>query len=182
MSNSKILSYSTKRLKLIASTLEHLAAELESPFKLSELLNAKVTSEWPPGEYDREATEYFYGQFLEKGTDLIGWLGWYAIQPALEGEIDILIAAGGFFGPPSETGEVEIGYSVIPSFQGNGFATEIVKALVEIAWNDTRVKRIIAHTNNSNEASKNVLNKAGFNKISPADDEEIILFVYDRVV
>jgi hypothetical protein len=57
MHNKKILE--SRRLTLIASTLVHLRTELESPEQLASLLNAVVSPEWPTGEYDRDAMEFF---------------------------------------------------------------------------------------------------------------------------
>ncbi len=166
--------FSTERTNLIAATLRHINAELESKEKLAELINAIVTPEWPPGEYDEAALKYFHSQFLEKGEELNGWLGWYAVKRATEDEPAVLVGAGGYFGPPSEKGEVEIGYSVVPAFQRRGFATEIVKALVDIGFSDCRVNRIIAHTAQGNEASKIVLVKSGFKLVGIADNGNIL--------
>jgi len=49
----------THRLTLIPQTLEHLRIELEEPGRLGVMLNARVPPGWPPGEYDRDAMEFF---------------------------------------------------------------------------------------------------------------------------
>lgn len=168
--------YSTKRLDLVAATLAHLDAELESNDKLAGLLNVVVTPEWPPGEYDRSLIEYFRGMMLEREEELTGWLGWYAIKRKTDEEPAVLVAAGGYCGSPSEKGEVEIGYSVTPANQRKGYATEIVNALVEIAREDSRVKRIIGRTTDANKPSKIVLERNGFHLIGSANDEGLILY------
>jgi RimJ/RimL family protein N-acetyltransferase len=175
MMNNNIKSYHTERLELIAATLEHINAELNDLNFFASMLNAEVNPEWPPGEYDKNAQEYFRDLLLKGGEDLVGWLGWYAIKPSNENRPAVLIGAGGYFGPPSESGEIEIGYSVVPSYQKKGYATEIVKALVEIAGKDSRVKRISARTTDSNKASCTVLEKNGFKLVS-RDLEHNILF------
>jgi len=175
MMNNKIRSYHTERLELIAATLVHINAELNDINLFSTMLNAVVNNEWPPGEYDKNAQEYFRDLLLKSGENLVGWLGWYAIKPSEEKQPAVLIGAGGYFGPPSETGELEIGYSVVPSYKKKGYATEIVKALVAIASKDSRVKRILARTTDSNIASCKVLEKNGFKQISQ-DLENNILF------
>lgn len=176
MMNKKIKSYSTERLELIAATLEHINAELKSPNLLAQILNVEVSSEWPPGEYDKNAQEYFRDQLIKCGEDLVGWLSWYAIKRASEKQSAVLIAAGGYFGPPSETGEVEIGYSVVPSYRRKGYATEFVQALVDMAKKDSRVKRIVARTTDSNKASCIVLEKVGFINVGSLDAENNMLF------
>ena len=49
----------TERLDLVAATLTHIQAELESATALGRLLEAEVPSSWPPGEYDEPAQRYF---------------------------------------------------------------------------------------------------------------------------
>jgi hypothetical protein len=47
MANAKYLK--TSRLSMIATTAEHLRAELEEPNRLAHLLDAEVSSAWPLG-------------------------------------------------------------------------------------------------------------------------------------
>ena len=69
------------------------------------------------------------------------WYVWYAIQAATAGTPATLIACGGYFGPPSPDGTVEIGYSVVPGGVHHGYATEVVQALTKRAFDDTTVRR-----------------------------------------
>src|SRR5215212_8417112 len=80
MNNPKQLN--TLRLTMIAATLEHIRVELESPEQLSVLLDAEVSSDWPTGEYDRDAMEFFRAQLEEGGKEAEGWYGWYAVRTA----------------------------------------------------------------------------------------------------
>ena len=105
----------TPRLELVAARLEHLDAELESPVRLKNLIGAEVLPSWPPGEYDRHAIGYFRDRLNEGGEAVVPWYVWYAIQPAAAGSPAILVACGGYFGPPSPDGTVEVGYSVVRS-------------------------------------------------------------------
>ena len=161
--NPKLLR--TPRLDLIAATLAHVEAELEASSRLGSLLGAEVPEGWPPGEYDRDAQEFFR-ECLERGGDeVVGWYGWYAVRRAdAAGPVQV-VGAGGFLGPPSPEGEVEIGYSLLPETRGQGYATELVRALLEHAFTHPDVQRVVAHTAEGNEASAAVLTRAGF---SPA--------------
>ncbi|MBN2590340.1 MAG: GNAT family N-acetyltransferase [Sedimentisphaerales bacterium] len=166
----------TNNLELIAATLEHINAELESPEQLASLLNTQVEPGWPPGEYDRNAQEFFCNRMKEDGTSGIGWYIWYAIRQAKNETPSLLIGAGGYFGPPNKDGIVEIGFSVMPSQQNKGYATEIAKALIENAFNDNRVDKVIAHTTNHNKASYKVLEKSGFHYVIKNHESDNILF------
>lgn len=152
----------TQRLLLIAVTLEHIRTELESPQRLSVLLAAQVSSAWPTGEYDRDAMEFFRARLEEGGTEVEGWYAWYAVRKADAQGSRALVGAGGYFGPPDSEGVVEIGYSVLPEWRRMGYASEIVQALLERAFSHPQVKKVIAHTTESNQASIGVLLRCGF--------------------
>src|ERR1051325_108013 len=160
MNNMKFLH--SPRLILIAATLAHVRAELESPEQLAILLGAVVSTEWPTGEYDRDAIEFFRARMEEGGEEVAGWYIWYAVRISdLEGP-RALVGAAGYFGPPDAEGTVEIGYSVLPEWQRRGYASEIVQVLVEHAFTFARVERVIAHTTEANPASIAVLLRCGF--------------------
>ena len=73
MNNKKILE--SRRLTLISSTFAHLRTELESPQQLAGVLKAVVSPEWPTGEYDRDAMEFFRARLEEGGATVEGWYG-----------------------------------------------------------------------------------------------------------
>jgi RimJ/RimL family protein N-acetyltransferase len=73
----------------------------------------------------------------------------------------ILVAGGGFMGPP-KGGVAQIGYSVLPQFQRQGYATEMVGGLVRWALAQPGVDRVAAETEWANPASARVLEKSGF--------------------
>ena len=159
----------TSRLELVPATIELLDAELESVAALASLLGARVPEGWPPGEYDRPAIEYFRDRLAES-PDAAGSYSWYALTRPEAGMPQTAVGAGGFHGPPDADGVVEIGYSVLPVFEGRGYATEIVRALVQEAFASGRVKRIIARTTTANAGSIQVLERAGFRSVGPGQD------------
>jgi ribosomal-protein-alanine N-acetyltransferase len=158
----------TERLDLLPATLAHLDAELESPEALGLLLGARVPSGWPPGEYDRGAIEFFRERLAADPSSL-GWYGWYALRREA-GEPAAVVGAVGYLGPPGPEGTVEIGYSIAPEFEAQGYATEIVVALVERAWSIPAVERVIAHTQPGNLGSIKVLERAGFQRLGPGGE------------
>ena len=155
----------TNRLVLTAATFEHICAEMESPQHLARLLGTRVEPGWPPGDYDRGAQEFFCSRLKECGKSAVGWYVWYAVRRKEDSQLSTLVGAGGYFGPPDEKGEVEIGFSMMPSSRGHGYATEMSKALVSNAFAGTRVQRIVAHTTPANVASVKVLMKSGFSYV-----------------
>jgi RimJ/RimL family protein N-acetyltransferase len=84
-------------------------------------------------------------------------------------EDDVVVGeiGGGVVAP----GVVEIGYAVVTSCWGRGYATEAVRALVRRAREVTGVTRMIGHTPLDRPASGRVLQKAGFALIGQEQDE-----------
>jgi RimJ/RimL family protein N-acetyltransferase len=89
-------------------------------------------------------------------TDSMPW-GLYVI---VEHSSGLSIGGIGFKGAPNERGDVEIGYGVCRSFQGQGVATNAVVAICEIARRGASA--ILADTERKNVASQRVLQKCGF--------------------
>ncbi|NLE56743.1 MAG: GNAT family N-acetyltransferase [Planctomycetes bacterium] len=167
----------TNRMRLVPATVALAQAELTSRAEFARLLSATVPDEWPP-EILADALPTFL-EFIEAAPDQIGWFVWYAIVRGPGETSGILAASGGFKGPPCD-GTVEIGYSVLPRFQGQGFATETVRALVDWAFAQPGVSRIIAETTEGNVASMRLLHKLGFTGSEPGVEPGHIRLVLSR--
>ncbi|WP_246465977.1 GNAT family N-acetyltransferase [Allocatelliglobosispora scoriae] len=85
---------------------------------------------------------------------------WVPYQLVLR-ESGTVIGGAGYHGPPNVEGTVEVGYGVAVSHQGRGYATEATRALVERAI-ELGAHRVVAHTDGSNAASRQVLENLGF--------------------
>jgi ribosomal-protein-alanine N-acetyltransferase len=64
----------------------------------------------------------------------------------------------------------ELGYELLPDFQGKGFMREAIEAAVKYAFDQMKLRRIEAWTHPENAASMKLLESSGFQRIS--DDEE----------
>src|SRR4051812_9961256 len=120
----------TTRLKLIPATVALARAEIGDRGEFARLLGATVPDNWPP-ETAADALPLFLG-WLEAAPDRIGWFGWYALFTGGDAGLPVLVGGGGFLGPPRD-GVVKMGYSVLPQFQRQGYATEMVRGLVDWA-------------------------------------------------
>jgi RimJ/RimL family protein N-acetyltransferase len=58
--------------------------------------------------------------------------------------------------------EVELAYALRSEFWGQGFATEMARALVKVGTEKLSLKSIVCFTLTSNRASQRVMEKAGF--------------------
>jgi len=90
-----------------------------------------------------------------------GWMGPYGHRQIVERESGLVIGGVGLFWPPADD-RVEIGYGIVPSRQGRGYATEAVIALTEFALAHPAVRAVFADVERPNPASIRVLTKAGF--------------------
>jgi ribosomal-protein-alanine N-acetyltransferase len=160
----------TPRLTLIAASRALLIAELQKPRYFPVLLGAALPADWPPGEYDQAAAEYFLEQLTSGGRDAAGWYGWYAIRKATPEQPATLVGAGGFLGPPDAAGTAEIGYSISADWRRQGLGTELVAGLVEHAAQTGMVQHLRAYTQPGNTSSQQVLLRNGFVPAAPAPD------------
>jgi ribosomal-protein-alanine N-acetyltransferase len=158
MIRDRMTIQTTDRLRLVAGTQALAAAELGDRAKFAKLLGVLVPETWPPDSL-RDVLGYIYGLYKEH-PEWEGWLAWYAVR--IDNDEPVLCGSIGFKGPPDEQAIVEIGYSVLPEFQGQGLATEMVAAIVKWAEHQPQVKRIEAETNIDNKASIRVLEKNNF--------------------
>jgi [ribosomal protein S5]-alanine N-acetyltransferase len=152
------------RLVLVPATAELVRMEISDRAALGRALGAAVPDNWPP-ELLADALPWFADQ-LEADPVKVGWLCWYGV---LRGEGDdpaALAASGGFTGPPTE-GSVEMGYSVLPQFQGRGLATEMAAALVAWALSHPDVSRVVAEVSAQNTPSLRLLRRIGFVERGP---------------
>ncbi|MEM9004598.1 MAG: GNAT family N-acetyltransferase, partial [Cyanobacteria bacterium P01_F01_bin.86] len=74
-------------------------------------------------------------------------------SPRLIAVDQLIVGMGGFKSPPDTSGSVEIGYGIVPSQQGKGFATQAVGLLVREGFLKNQVQTVIAYTAPSNTAS-----------------------------
>jgi RimJ/RimL family protein N-acetyltransferase len=149
----------TACLTLMPATVALARAEISDRAEFAQRLGASVPDNWPP-ESAADALPLFLS-WLEAAPDRVGWFGWYALSARDGSDGPVLVAGGGFLGPPQD-GTVQIGYSVLAQFQGRGYATEMVRGLVRWAMGQPGVTRIVAETEWANPASVRVLRKAGF--------------------
>jgi RimJ/RimL family protein N-acetyltransferase len=105
------------------------------------------------------------------------WLSPFGHRLIIERSSSEVVGSLGLFWPPSE-GRVEIGYGVVPSRQGRGYASEATAALTEFALSLDDVDTVHANVEPSNPASARVLEKAGFSQYDKTEE----LISYRRTV
>jgi len=163
----------TSRLRLIRASLAFIEAELAGGGAFAELMRADqcatVPPEWPPELYERAATEWMK-KYLTENPDAGCWTMYYIAHDG------VLIGTCGYKGKPDATGTVEIGYGLLPAWHRRGLGTEAAAALVEQAFAQPGVRRVIAETLPELRPSIRVLEKLGFSPAGAGEEEGVIRF------
>ena len=120
--------------------------------------------EWPGG--DRWILEIRLEQMM-KDPALQQWLLRVAALPD-----GTMVGHAGMHGPPRERGEVELGYTVLPAYRGQGYATEAARALMEWARATHGVATFVASVSPTNTPSLRVVERLGFRQTGVQIDEE----------
>lgn len=152
----------SSRLKLVDGTLALLSAAVEGPGALEALLHVSIAEGW---EGFPEALPVLRAAY--QGTsEPPRWGSLFFIKT----DALVLVGLGGFKGPPSVEGVVEIGYAIAPAYRGQGLATDAVAQMIQRAFADTTVRAVDAHTLGCDNPSTRVLHRTGFRKIAEWDD------------
>lgn len=153
----------TERLHFVALEEAHRRALTTGKPELARLLGVAVPEAWPAFP---EAFAPTPEGVVPTPTE---WNGYFFIDTAESR----LVGNGGFHGPPSDLGEVEIGYEIAGEFRNRGYATEAVRGLVAFAFGDARVNFIVAHTLAEKNASNVALARVGFRCVAELADHEV---------
>ncbi|WYL93073.1 MAG: GNAT family N-acetyltransferase [Gloeotrichia echinulata IR180] len=162
-----LLQITTPRLELIPCSLEVAQSVVaQNKLEVENLLGVRVPDDW----YAGEVLDFFpaYAQMLAEDPSQLGWGVWLMIH----NEDYTLIGDLGFGGKPDQQGSVEIGYEVLPKYRDQGYAFEAVQALVNFAFTQPELKRIIAHCPENIPASIRILEKLGMQHLETFDTDD----------
>lgn len=146
----------TERLKIIPCSSEHLEMLLSSEDELAQHLGVDLADNWL---IFPESVAYSLKMIHDDERGLI-W-GMHLIVHKADNK---LIGCGGYKGAPDTNGMVEFGYSVSPSYENQGLATEAARGLIKKAFADASVRMVDAHTLAEWNASTRILLKCGLRK------------------
>lgn len=155
----------TNRLILKPLTHNQLIKYIKCDNSLEEELSLNKTSRTISLELKEAFEQTILPNVADKTKNYLYSTLWTAISKSENKMIGDLCIVG----EPNADGEIEIGYGTYGEFQGRGFMTEIVGAIIE--WTKTQkiVKAIIASTDKTNTASFKVLEKNNFIKIGETE-------------
>lgn len=112
---------------------------------------------------------------LHAHPDEAGWWSWLAVQRDTREAVGSL----GWAGRPNDEGQVMLGYSLYPPFQGKGFALEASRALMAWAFEHPEVTAVRATVPTWHARSIHVAERLGMQRVGTGYDPEageIIIF------
>lgn len=148
----------TERLVLRPFTQDELEA-IADPADLTQFAQGFPTPEdqdWAHTALD--AGSYFFTETM------------YSMLAVVDAALGQVIGMAGFVGPPIDD-ELEVVGSVIPGRQNEGYADEVLPHLVELAFQNPRVKAVNASVPWGNEPARKLLLNNGFSEC-PSDGFE----------
>lgn len=137
---------------------ERLVLRQISADQIAAIVGHSRLADWAP-DFPAEG-DLEIGRMLSKSPLATGPASVFDIRQLIERSSDLVVGGVGFFGPPTD-GSVEIGYGVVPSRRGRGYAIEAVRAMIDFAFTDAEVREVRAGVDVDNVASVRVLEKAG---------------------
>ena len=170
----------TDRLDLVSATPEMVRAALLGRPALATALGAIVPESWPPEFMDDDALAFTLDRLAE-GPAQAGWWLHFVVLRQGDGE-RTLIGSGGYTGPPSTDGTVEVGYAVVTQHQRKGYASEAVRGLLRHAFAAPGVNRVIAETLPALIPSIGVLRNCGFLPDGDGSAPGVIRFALSRTM
>jgi ribosomal-protein-alanine N-acetyltransferase len=151
----------TERLTLVALPPDLARAALEDRAQLGQMLGVHVPQTWPGADFARMLPSIARGSERASPEAEPTRLIVHTTDRTIIGET-------GFHGPPDGSGTVEVGYSIIPAYRGQGFASEATRALIDRALFRPGIRRIVATCLDDNLASLKVLEKLGMRRMDSA--------------
>ena len=110
---------------------------------------------------DSDEMKKAYGEMLDGCRKAPAQRIWYAPwKMSLRGDTKYI--GDLCFKGPAQNGAVEIGYGILPEYEGKGYTTEAAKAMLAWAFQQTGVRFVEAETEPDNRASQRILEKCGF--------------------
>ena len=158
-----VIILETERLQLLPAGPDHVRAMLSGAEVFSERFDMTLVE----GYLAFPEALYPTLEALESDPDIAPWWMYMIVHKRDRA----VVGTAGYKGRPRNY-QVEIGYSVAPSYQNNGVATETVKALTFNAKTQKDVDLVIAHTLPESSASTRVLTKCNFAHTTDVDDPD----------
>jgi ribosomal-protein-alanine N-acetyltransferase len=159
----------TDRLNIAPLGLAAIEAILASDEpKLERLTDAIFPRPASPPPYMTEALPVV-AERLRTHPDETVWWNWLVVERATRRAIGSVA----FGGKPDGDGAVLIGYAMYPAFEGHGYATEAVRAMIGWAFQQPGIKVVRALAPVWNTPAVRVAENVGMHPVAADEDDDI---------
>jgi [ribosomal protein S5]-alanine N-acetyltransferase len=160
---------STERLELTPLALDAIEALLAGDgARLRELTGALFPRPVAPPPYMADPLPAVRER-LRVRPDEAPWWNWLVF----ERETKRAVGAVSFGGPPDESGSVLIGYAMYEQFEGHGYATEVVRAMLAWAFQQRGVKLVRTLAPVWNTPAVRVAENVGMRPVASDEDDDV---------
>ena len=170
------------RLDLVSVTADSLRCQIgfgsNMRSDLGQILHAAVPDEWPGEHWEQHVVDYLLN-LLAEHPDSQGWCRYLLLRPDPQaGDLAdrVLIGTFGCSFPKPETGEAELGYGILSSWQRQGYAAEAVLAMMPWLRSQRPIHAFTAQTFPHLYGSIRVLEKCGFVPAGDGYEAGAVLF------
>ena len=154
-----MLPLNTERLLIYPCRLPLLTEIYLQHPHASEMLKANIPGNWPQEDLKEQLPHFI--ELLQHDPRSFPWMLWIVVSK----EDKTVIGDAGFKGRPDKNGVVEIGYAMLPAYRHKGYMREAAAALVEWAFRQPHVKKLVAECDVTNTPSMKILQHLGMEEI-----------------
>jgi ribosomal-protein-alanine N-acetyltransferase len=119
-----------------------------------------------------------YVDKMDKGLEAKKWIIW-AIEHKQSHKV---IGSIGIWNINKEEKSAELGYGIIPTYQGQGLMRETLLSVIDYGFDVMKLKVLDAYTEETNSKSIKLLEKCEFIEVDRVDDEGVITSKVYRMV
>ena len=168
----------TERLQLTPLSAEAVEALLQGDAaRLRSLTQAEFADPAGPPPYMAESLPVVKDR-LRKNPAEARWWNWLVVRQ----DNREAVGSVAFGGQPDATGAVLVGYAMYPAREGNGYATEAVRAMVDWAFAQPGVQIVRALAPVWNTPAVHVAEKVGMRPVGSYEDDEVgEVLIYETV-
>jgi RimJ/RimL family protein N-acetyltransferase len=138
-----------------------------NPEQVEGLLEASFPQPYTPPPLMDDALPFICGWLHDHPNDH-WWKPWFFADR----ERRIIVGSAGFSGP-SQSGALQLGYTVYSEYKGLGYTTEAVQALLRETWSDASITAVQATIPPWHADSIRVAEKLGMAPVGETSDDEV---------
>jgi ribosomal-protein-alanine N-acetyltransferase len=161
----------SSRVDIVPLNLDELKMYIRSREEYEKKSNLAVSGINLAEAYCEELTEITQrdpSAWSNKNKDYL----FYTLWVMIERQAQAIIGQFTFNGKPNVNGEVEVFFSIEPTFQRKGYATEVMQTVLEWGRKSELFKIVLIEADFDNRAAMASLNKLGFRRVYTDEEEE----------